>query len=268
MNLAEARKILGVANDASNDDIKKAYRRAAKKFHPDKKGGSQEKFVQAKEAYDTLTNPPKPKFSQSYNQPDLSEMFSRAFGFNPFNLNPQLNIVITPQEAFAGCTRHVEVQIPTTQKIKSVTINIHAGVRDGQVVDTIKEDNFTANFVVRVASDDRFQIDWSSHGNVISQMSMSALKMIKGGSQEITTLDGKKVIAHIPSGMAAGSFLKIGGKGYWTDETCTHRGDLLVRILPDIVPLSKLDSVEAKEFAKAILSQFPDEVQPHIDVTV
>ncbi len=52
---------LGVTRDASADDIKKAYRRLAKQYHPDvaKDGGSAERFKQIAEAYEVLSDPEK-----------------------------------------------------------------------------------------------------------------------------------------------------------------------------------------------------------------
>ena len=50
-------EILGVARDASQDDIKKSYRRLAMKYHPDRNkddAGAEEKFKEAKEAYEVL----------------------------------------------------------------------------------------------------------------------------------------------------------------------------------------------------------------------
>jgi len=56
-------EILGVSKSASADDIKKAYRRLAMKFHPDRnkdeEGDSETKFKEAKEAYEVLKDPEK-----------------------------------------------------------------------------------------------------------------------------------------------------------------------------------------------------------------
>ena len=56
--------ILGVPRNASEDDIKKAYRKLAMKHHPDRNQGdaakaAEEKFKEAKEAYEMLTDPQK-----------------------------------------------------------------------------------------------------------------------------------------------------------------------------------------------------------------
>ena len=58
---------LGVNRDASDEDIKKAYRKLAMKHHPDRNPdkGSEEKFKEAKEAYEILTDPRK---RQAYDQ--------------------------------------------------------------------------------------------------------------------------------------------------------------------------------------------------------
>lgn len=57
--------ILGVSKDASDDEIKKAYRKAAHKHHPDKEGGDEAKFKEVNEAYQVLSDAQK---RQQYDQ--------------------------------------------------------------------------------------------------------------------------------------------------------------------------------------------------------
>ncbi len=92
-------KILGVDKTADSAAIKKAYRKLAMKYHPDKTAGdkaAEEKFKQANEAYAVLSDPEKRKeydtygssgFSQRYSQEDIfrgSDLGSilREFGMN------------------------------------------------------------------------------------------------------------------------------------------------------------------------------------------
>lgn len=62
-------KVLGVSPDASDEEIKKAYRRLAKEYHPDRNPGDQEaakKMQQINDAYDQIKNPEKARQSQGY----------------------------------------------------------------------------------------------------------------------------------------------------------------------------------------------------------
>ena len=61
-------EVLGIDKNASEDDIKKAYRKIAIKYHPDRNPGNkeaEEKFKEAAEAYDVLHDPKK---RQQYDQ--------------------------------------------------------------------------------------------------------------------------------------------------------------------------------------------------------
>src|SRR3989344_4958301 len=58
-------EVLGVGKNASADEIKKAFRRAAVEHHPDKEGGNEEKFKEINEAYEVLKDSSK---RQRYDQ--------------------------------------------------------------------------------------------------------------------------------------------------------------------------------------------------------
>lgn len=58
--------LLGVATDANENEIKKAYRKAALKYHPDKPTGDTEKFKQISEAFDILSNSEKRQLYDNY----------------------------------------------------------------------------------------------------------------------------------------------------------------------------------------------------------
>ena len=52
-------KSLGVNKGATETDIKKAYRKLAKEYHPDKSSGNEERFKEIADAYETLSDPKK-----------------------------------------------------------------------------------------------------------------------------------------------------------------------------------------------------------------
>src|SRR5574344_2796314 len=58
-------ELLGVSKSASDDEIKKAFRKLAVKYHPDKEGGDEAKFKEANEAYEVLKDKQK---RQRYDQ--------------------------------------------------------------------------------------------------------------------------------------------------------------------------------------------------------
>jgi DnaJ-class molecular chaperone len=66
-------KVLGVTKGASDDEIKKSYRKLAMKYHPDKNSapGAEEKFKEIGEAYDVLSDPKKKQIYDQYGEDGL-----------------------------------------------------------------------------------------------------------------------------------------------------------------------------------------------------
>jgi len=82
-------KILGVSRDASAEEIKKAYRKLAHQYHPDKSTGDEGKFKEINEAYQTLSNKEKrsqyDRFGTTFQGGGAAP--GGGFGFDPNNMN-------------------------------------------------------------------------------------------------------------------------------------------------------------------------------------
>ena len=156
---------LGVGKNATDDDIKKAYRKLAMKHHPDR-GGDESTFKKISEAYDVLSDPQKKQIvdlggdpknqgnGNSFNQgpfefhfntggvpPGMEDIFGRfgfgsGFGRQPMQKNKTLNINvdITLEDVLSGRDINAEITIPSTGKRKMINIAIPAGIEHGQQI--------------------------------------------------------------------------------------------------------------------------------------
>ena len=75
-------EVLGISKGASDDEIKKAYRKLAKQYHPDvnKEPGAEEKFKEVNEAYEVLSDPQKRATYDQFGHAGMDGMGAGGFG--------------------------------------------------------------------------------------------------------------------------------------------------------------------------------------------
>lgn len=122
-------EILGVARNATAADIKRAYRKLARQYHPDVAGNgpeAEEKFKDLGEAYAVLSDPQKRQRYDTYGSEgpqdfgmpadfDIFDIFNQAFGFSGSRRpapgrDLQLDVTIDLEEVLTGATRQVELK--------------------------------------------------------------------------------------------------------------------------------------------------------------
>jgi molecular chaperone DnaJ len=130
-------EILGVPRTASPDELKAAFRKLARQYHPDvnKESGAEEKFKEFNEAYAVLSDPEKRAAYDRYgkeglngmggmpdfNTVDFSDLFEELFGFGGFGgggsrkrnsprrgADLQQNVILTFEEAVFGVEKDIE----------------------------------------------------------------------------------------------------------------------------------------------------------------
>ncbi len=98
-------KILGANKNASKDDIKKAYRKLAMKYHPDHTKGdksAEEKFKKISEAYAVLSDPEKRKQYDTFGSAGFQQRYSQEDIFRGFDFDSILNDLFGGSDRFGG----------------------------------------------------------------------------------------------------------------------------------------------------------------------
>ena len=87
-------EVLGVSKSATPEELKKAFKRLAIKYHPDKNPGNKEaedKFKEAAEAYEVLNDPQKRTTYDQFGHQGVNSNFGHT-GFNDVNINDIFNV--------------------------------------------------------------------------------------------------------------------------------------------------------------------------------
>ncbi len=260
-------EVLGVDKNADDATLKKAYRKLAKKYHPDTNPGDKEaekKFKEASEAYAVLSDPDK---RRQYDQFGFDEPGAGGFDFNDFNFgdmggmgdifgdifgdlfggrgssrryggaqapmqgaNLRAGIRISFEEAVFGCDKEIELNL------KDECTSCHGtGAKPGTSPETCPKCGgrgqvvYTQQSMFGTVQNVQTCPDCHGSGQIIREKCPNC-----GGTGY--TSSRKKIQVSIPAGIDSGQSIRIREKG----EPGTNggpRGDLLVEVMVDKDPV-------------------------------
>ena len=276
---------LGVAENASPDDIKKAFRSLASKHHPDK-GGDTARFQEIQAAYAIVGDEQKRAqydaerrggggfrftvngrpFEGGGIPPGMEDLFAQ-FGFgggHPFggarqqqqprrNKDLQVRIGISLLETLVNHTKTISVQTTSGERT-TVEVQVPRGVSTGV---TVKYPELGDNLFTSLQRGDLYiqcevnaNTDFEVHGvDLLTSVTVNSLEAMVGCEKVVTCLDGTQLVITIPAGTQPMSKFRIYNQGLWVMNQNT-RGNLLVNIhivTPELSPA-------AQDMAKSLLA--------------
>lgn len=260
--MATAYETLGVSRDATDADIKKAYRQLASKHHPDK-GGDTAKFQEVQVAYDTLSDPvkrqqhdnPNPfrgqpgggfEFHQHGGNADVNSIFETLFrqagnpgGFYGRQQQPrknkdlrvQLNIPLS--STLVSQKKTIAVQT-TKGDTFNVDVDLPRGVSDGATVkykslgDNVIESLTRGDLyvIINVINDTSCQV----HGiNLVSQVEIDSIDAMLGVDKIVKGMNDKEYVVKIPAGCQQNAKFGLKAQGLYQMQSDVV-GDLIVEV--------------------------------------
>ncbi len=278
-------KVLGVPKDATEEDIKKAFRKLAHAYHPDKSGGDEAKFKEANEAYAVLSD--KKKRAQydamqsggfggagfgggnagfdpssfgfdfsgfgnaGFDSGDLNDILSSIFGGRRVRRGRDIavDIELSFNDSVFGTSRKVVINSKFVKQ-KEVEIQVPAGIDDGQM---IRMSGMGETIEGGVPGDLYVKVHVRRHPylrkegyNLVMDLSIKLTEALLGTEKEIGTLDGELTLK-VPAGTDNGTILRIKGKGVPVGNN--KRGDIYVRMK---VQMPEKLSKEAKKLIEEL----------------
>jgi curved DNA-binding protein len=216
-------KTLGVSRNASEDVIRKAYRKLALKYHPDRNQGdkqAEEKFKEVNEAYAVLSDKSKRRQYDQFGAAGFRQRFSQEDIFRGFDIGDLFKDLGFGTDdvfsrVFGGSGRG---------RAGYGTYGRSYGGRAQPGVD----------FGDLFGGQSRYgrRQEPSKGQDVVYDMTIDLMEAAKGGQKTVSYSQGKKtekVAVKIPPGIATGQKLRLQGKGM-AGKTGEPRGDIYLRI--------------------------------------
>ncbi|NJR69257.1 MAG: J domain-containing protein [Synechococcales cyanobacterium CRU_2_2] len=250
-------EILGVARDATAEDIKQTFRRLARKCHPDLNPGdrqAEETFKTIGEAYEVLSDPERrsqyDEFSRYWNQAGFQggkwgRMADRDFGQFP-DFNIFVDELLGKQPSPRAGPRDVEanLQVPLERAYAGGLERIR--LEDGRAIELDMPGGLVSGQQIRLkgqgigGGDLYLKIEVPTHGfyrldgrDIYCTVPVTPVEAVLGAPIEVPTLDGP-VQVNVPLGVRAGQRLRLARKGY--PNEAGERGDQIVEIAIAVPP--------------------------------
>lgn len=233
-------QVLGVERAASRDDIQRAYRKLARKWHPDvnQDPGAESTFKRINEAYEVLSDEKKrtryDRFGENWRQvpedydpdtPPAADLggfdlndFLRGFqGFDGFGQMPardvDAEIMLSVEDAYTGGRRTLTLE--TEAGVRKHEVNIPAGVTDGQRIRLAGLGLSGVNgkgdlyLHVRIAPHHRYRLDGR---DITMTVPIAPWEAALGADVTVDT-PGGPVEVKVPAGSSSGRRLRLRGRG-------------------------------------------------------
>lgn len=232
---------LGVPRTASQDEIKRAYRKLASQHHPDR-GGDTGKFQEIQAAYEVLSDDnrraqydnPQPQFSgfpggAQFNMNDIfGAMFGQQFAQRRQS-HVRMSLWIRLHDVAQGGRRPIAVG--TAQGHQTIEVEIPLGINDGDSVQYQGLAPGGQDLVIQF----RIQPDpvWQRDGlNLICEHAVTVWDMILGADITVRTILGTELVTVMPPRTQPRTMLRLRRQGL--RDSAGNQGDLFVRVTPEI----------------------------------